>query len=247
VNTKYFFFGIEIDSEIASSNEGDLEWGLTDIAGTQRDHLTSSGQVDTKRFETFGLQIEANLGDTDGISGREFDQQTGLQYNRARYYDPSVGRFISRDPIQFGGQDSNLFRYAYNSPTNYVDPSGLVTAIEYVSLAARNSAALIRSCVSEFLQEQVLDTTIYFIAAVASSGASAYVGRTGPNFDPRFKQHLARERFGKEIAGLLEDVKIPAKYRKPFEQWAFELFDHFAGEGHRLNKRNEISPKKARI
>jgi RHS repeat-associated protein len=33
--------------------------------------------------------------------GREADSETGLQYNRARYYDPKVGRWLSQDPLGF--------------------------------------------------------------------------------------------------------------------------------------------------
>jgi hypothetical protein len=47
-----------------------------------------------------------------------------LQYNRARYYDAKVGRWINQDPLGFDAGDSNLYRYTSN---NYfkVDPSGL--------------------------------------------------------------------------------------------------------------------------
>ena len=40
-------------------------------------------------------------------------------------YDPTIGRFISEDPIAFEGGDANLYRYVGNSPTNFADPSGL--------------------------------------------------------------------------------------------------------------------------
>jgi RHS repeat-associated protein len=52
------------------------------------------------------------------------DQETGLYYYRARYYDSSIGRFVSEDPIGFDGRDANLYRYVGNSPVNYIDPSG---------------------------------------------------------------------------------------------------------------------------
>jgi hypothetical protein len=40
-------------------------------------------------------------------------------------YDPTIGRFISEDPIAFEGGDANLYRYTGNSPTNATDPTGL--------------------------------------------------------------------------------------------------------------------------
>ena len=57
-------------------------------------------------------------------AGREFDQVTGLYYNRARYYDPSLGRFLSEDPIKFDG-GIDFYAYVLNNPTILVDPSGL--------------------------------------------------------------------------------------------------------------------------
>ncbi len=43
---------------------------------------------------------------------------------RERQYDPTIGRFISEDPIRFGAGDANLYRYVWNNPVNNVDPSG---------------------------------------------------------------------------------------------------------------------------
>lgn len=57
------------------------------------------------------------------FQGQYFDAETGLHYNRFRYYDPDVGRFISQDPIGLAGGD-NLYAYAPN-PTGWVDPLGL--------------------------------------------------------------------------------------------------------------------------
>ena len=57
-------------------------------------------------------------------TGREWDKETGLYYYRARYYDPKVGRFISKDPIGLAG-GINLYSYVGNNPVNFVDPLGL--------------------------------------------------------------------------------------------------------------------------
>ena len=52
-------------------------------------------------------------------------------YYRARYYDPSVGRFLSEDPLQFNA-GMNFYEYSYNNPPNFNDPSGLQAAPAYV-------------------------------------------------------------------------------------------------------------------
>jgi RHS repeat-associated protein len=52
-------------------------------------------------------------------------EPNGLYYMRARYYDPTVGRFISEDPIGFAGGDVNLYAYVQNDPVNRRDPYGL--------------------------------------------------------------------------------------------------------------------------
>jgi RHS repeat-associated protein len=52
-------------------------------------------------------------------TGKPFDVVTGLQYSFNRWYDAATGRWISEDPIGFGGGDANLSRYVGNSPTNH--------------------------------------------------------------------------------------------------------------------------------
>ena len=59
-----------------------------------------------------------------GYTGREPDE-TGLTYYRARYYDPTIGRFTQRDPIGLAG-GINSYAYAGGNPVNFNDPSGLL-------------------------------------------------------------------------------------------------------------------------
>jgi len=66
-------------------------------------------------------QIENNL----RFQGQYFDAETGLHYNRFRYYDPSCGRFINQDPIGLAGGNNN-YLYVPN-PTGWVDPFGLAS------------------------------------------------------------------------------------------------------------------------
>src|SRR5262249_92248 len=65
-------------------------------------------------------------GDRFKYTSRDWDGEVGLQYNRARYYDPVIGRWIVEDPIGFKGGDTNLYRYVGNAPANSTDPFGLI-------------------------------------------------------------------------------------------------------------------------
>jgi RHS repeat-associated protein len=62
-----------------------------------------------------------------GFAGEQSDPSTGLSYLRARYYDPTIGRFTARDDLVQGGpgtQGFNRFSYVNNNPINSADPSG---------------------------------------------------------------------------------------------------------------------------
>ena len=60
-----------------------------------------------------------------GYTGREWDSDVKLQYNRARWYDPAQGRWLSQDPLGFSAGDVNLYRYVGNGTIGATDPSGL--------------------------------------------------------------------------------------------------------------------------
>ncbi len=61
------------------------------------------------------------------FQGQWLDEETGLCYNRYRYYDPRQGRYITQDPIGLAG-GMNSYAYVENSPLMYVDTRGLSRA-----------------------------------------------------------------------------------------------------------------------
>ena len=77
----------------------------------------------------------AGLQDYD-FTGREFDDESGLYYYRARHYDPGVGRFLQADPLGFAAGDLNLYAYTWNDPANWTDPNGLTASNEHTTTTA---------------------------------------------------------------------------------------------------------------
>src|SRR5467141_373698 len=69
---------------------------------------------------------------------------TGLCFNRARYYNPSIGRFISEDPIQFMG-GPNFYAYVGDNPTNLIDPRGLGSQVPPGRNCGKDCRAQMRS------------------------------------------------------------------------------------------------------
>ncbi|NUO95714.1 MAG: RHS repeat-associated core domain-containing protein [Gemmatimonadaceae bacterium] len=78
------------------------------------------------RYDPFGRVVDSTGGVAQHLryKGREADPSTGLVYMRARWYDPSLGRFIAEDPIGLAG-GVNQYAYAGNDPINGRDPMGL--------------------------------------------------------------------------------------------------------------------------
>ncbi len=86
--------------------------------------------------------------------GQQLDNESSLYYLRARYYDPTIGRFISKDPLKGYltiPQTQNPYAYALNNPVNLSDPSG-EQATQIIQFCARSAVAgvnLAKSLASE--------------------------------------------------------------------------------------------------
>lgn len=70
------------------------------------------------------------------FASREFDSEATLYFMRARYFDPATGRFLSEDPLEFDGGETDFYAYVGNDPLFYIDPFGLrpLTACEKLKL-----------------------------------------------------------------------------------------------------------------
>lgn len=128
--------GLGIDNKLKLTNAGSGKYFLQDHLGSTVGLTDSSGTITSSAgYDSFGNPT-GNLTTRYQYTGREYDPLTGLHYYRARWYDSNLGRFISEDPIGFGGGDINWYGYVRNSPLRFIDPLGLQTNPLYPSCVA---------------------------------------------------------------------------------------------------------------
>ena len=124
-----FAQGQNIDEPLAESVSGATYDYEQDGLGSATSLTNSSGALSLSyTYDSFG-KITASSGSVSNpfrYTGRDFDTETSLYYYRARYYDPATGRFLSEDPSGFS-DGLNFYRYVWNDPSSYSDPSGLTT------------------------------------------------------------------------------------------------------------------------
>jgi RHS repeat-associated protein len=124
--------GLGIDQPLAMSRAGATSYYHADGLGSITSLTDGSGSaVAAYTTDAFGKSLAAagSVVNPFRYTGREWDQEAGLYYYRARYYDSQTGRFLSEDPIRFDG-GINFYAYVSNNPLNRVDPTGQQTGFE---------------------------------------------------------------------------------------------------------------------
>jgi RHS repeat-associated protein len=118
--------GPGIDNHLRQTNNSTgVSYFLTDHLGSTSALTDGSGNLlEQISYGSFGNHVGSSR-TRYTYTGRERDPDTGLMYNRARFYDPQIGRFISEDPIGLHG-GINPYAYVVNYPIGLIDPYGLV-------------------------------------------------------------------------------------------------------------------------
>ncbi len=124
--TSYYQLGGEM---VALRRNGEVVFLGTDHLGsTVGTFNATTSNSESFRYYPFGQQRGPVPGVTDHTyTGQIADSSTGLMFYNARYYDPTLGRFISPDTIVpdfTNPQDLNRYSYVRNNPVNLTDPSG---------------------------------------------------------------------------------------------------------------------------
>ena len=142
--TKTYTLGLDVIAQQASSGQLYL---LYDGHGSTRGLVDATGQPLSSqifRYDAFGNRLDNNIAMTSLLYSGEQTDRTGLQYLRARYYDPATGRFNRLDPFAGNLDDpQSLHKYLFtpSDPINFNDPNGEIFIPVIFGLVALGGAA----------------------------------------------------------------------------------------------------------
>lgn len=223
-------------------NENGLSYFLYDGHGSTRGLLNAATVVQQRyAYDAFGIMLMGTGLTPSGnawtrllYSGEQTDRGTGLQYLRARYYDPRNGRFASLDPFNGTPSDpQSLHRYLYvhGDPISGVDPTGqfeglvgLLGSINISSIGRAMNGAAVQAA-KTYAVRTVENVAFGSLLGAAFGGAIAAT-------DPR----------GDVSVGILQGAKWgaifgavpPSVWKTPIGRvilayFAFDALDHGVG------------------
>jgi RHS repeat-associated protein len=130
-----YTYGTGMDEPLTMERDGNTYYYHRDALGSITEITDESGTlVERYEYDVYGAVTiydssdvtitTSAIGNPYLFTARRYDPESNNYYYRARYYSPALGRFLSQDPLGFDAGDYNLYRYAFNNPTNLTDPSG---------------------------------------------------------------------------------------------------------------------------
>ncbi|WP_223807134.1 RHS repeat domain-containing protein [Montanilutibacter psychrotolerans] len=192
--------------------------------------------IERTRYAPYGARISGPASDGPGYTGHVQDTATGLTYMQQRYYDPSIGRFLSVDPVTTDrktGANFNRYKYAGNNPYRFTDPDG---RRDWDSLSAHSS---------NFTSA---GSGLSISAAVRSPGpvgsARAGEGRLPPTASVRTEMKSQRTTFtvNGTIAGEWSSKNDVSKRALPGADSPYESSDSYPAGGPYKNNANAYGP-----
>ena len=135
-----------------------------------------------KEYSPYGEELNKDpkaAGDRRGFTGHVQDQDLGLVYMQARYYDPVIGRFMAIDPMSVNPEASftfNRYTYGNNNPYKFIDPDG--QAALFINSHRKGLSTNDAIQISQFGNEMLEKGVTYGTVAIGPVGAaSAAVGK----------------------------------------------------------------------
>jgi RHS repeat-associated protein len=133
-----------VDERFQRTSSTETDNYLTDALGSTLELTDASGATEEQySYSPYGSQSASGMTTTNSYTytGRESDG-LGVDYYRARYYNPNTGRFLSEDPLGFAGSGMNLYAYASENPLRFNDPWGMCIA------TLNKAAQFVSNCMS---------------------------------------------------------------------------------------------------
>jgi RHS repeat-associated protein len=150
----------------------------TDLLGAPRRMTDQTGEVVwAADYSAYGIRRVAVQGITNSLvlPGHYADPETGLHYNRFRYYSPALGRYLSRDPLGYQA-GLNLYTYADNDPVNWADPQGLFSWGGFLKTALVVAASVAVAVAVVALAPVTAPLAVAAVAIAAGAAAGAVAG-----------------------------------------------------------------------
>jgi RHS repeat-associated protein/uncharacterized repeat protein (TIGR01451 family) len=123
----------QIDRPLEMTRGANSYYYLQNFQGSVTGLANSSGTIAaTYSSDAFGVPTSPQAPVTNPFTytGREYDAKSGLYYNRARYYEPTTGSFISQDPIKAG----HRYSYTGGDPVDFSDPGGASGVFDFAAI-----------------------------------------------------------------------------------------------------------------
>ena len=178
------------DDLISMTRGGQVAFYHFDGTGSTRLLTNLVGAVtDTYQFDAFGTLV-ARTGTTDNpflFTGQQFDANSGFYYMRARFYQPSNGRFLTLDTHLSSSSDPrSLHRYVYavNDPVNLSDPSGQfslgsLSISMSIGNIIRGIASLAVNVIIDYVMAEITGAEFNIFTSVVENLAFGAVGKIG--------------------------------------------------------------------
>ncbi|KAA3639500.1 MAG: hypothetical protein DWQ02_03670 [Bacteroidetes bacterium] len=190
------------------------------------------------------LQNTSAIGNPYLFTGRRLDDETGLYYYRARYYDPGHGRFLQRDPIGIWGDEyngGNGYGYVGNNSLNLIDPYGLRVVIrKQQNLKATKKDFKAKNSEARGIVSHALIKNAYKCVRILKRGKNCYK----LNLDIEFSLTMYILQLNKQVKKKKKKVlKVHYDWKKRFPRYNKE------GKGwqHDPKKRTNAEERKATI
>ena len=219
------------------SRSSRVRYQHTDMLGTPVMETDESGYVISRSvYEPFGKRLGGEKAGI-GYTGHLQDEDLGLTYMQARYYDPVIGRFYSNDPVGYTAKNPvmsfNRYLYVNNNPYKYTDPDGkfiftaiAVGLIAYSAYEGYQDGGATGALAEASGYNDAMDSVSSFQSGDYSGAAVAAVGIvckackatrkiTGPAFETTAEAADQAAKLGyKEVKGALNKAKQKVFHNK---------------------------------